>query len=144
MDDKLNRIRKVHRVDTEPMVESDFFCTKSYENMLSKIEIMNKRRRKKRKLHKIEMNKRVDRLTITRHGTQNKFNNRIAKLTKECGDDGHGKYKSDYYSIPNIDRVDIGAIINPKSHSCDYQEIDCCYHNKYKATDEWNYTIPRM
>ena len=102
--------------------------------MLSKIELMNKRRARKHNLQRMEMNKRVDRLTMTRRGTLSKYDNRIALLTKKSGCDGHGKYKSDYYIISNIDQDDIDDIMNPESHSCDY-DPEYCHHNKYKATD---------
>ena len=98
------------------------------------VALMNKCRAKKKRLAKLAKNKRKDRIVTSRHNTPNRFDKRMAELYKECGSDGHGSYKSDWYIVENIENDDIDRIMNPKSHSCDY-EPKHCQHNEYKARD---------
>ena len=97
--------------------------------MAKTIAELNEIRLAKKKKNTYIKNKQTDRLILTRHDSDSRFNNRIKKLTNECGKDGHGEYISHWY----VGKEDINA--RSKEHNCDYSE--CCLHgnSNYKASN---------
>ena len=72
----------------------------------------------------------MDPLILTRHQSDTRFDPRIDKLSKQCGEDGHGTYKSTWFAKNKGDKT---INMNPKIHTCDYSDV--CRHNEYKAND---------
>ena len=97
--------------------------------MALSIAELNEKRSAKQKKKKQIKNKITDTLIHTRHDTDTRFNNRIKKLTIQCGADGHGKYQSDWY----VGEEDINE--RKTDHTCDYPE-ECSHTDpNYKASD---------